>query len=271
MTIGQRTLFFAIELTIAPGGRLAILGPNGAGKTSLLNILSGLGERRFGSVYYSGLPVHAEDRRLSIGSQFSNFPAFMRVKELLKIFELSRKTKVNNALYCLRKLIKPCFNSYYQQLSGGERKLVIDYLALGLESECLLLDEPTSSLDVIAANRVNQLLQEETRTLIFSSHDLREAIKISRQVLFLTGKQGFYFDLRNGELFDLYCQQTNQQQQPAEFCQHFSVDQTKYCILPSDKGKLNDSWQHQGQFSPTLLLYNIFNIIRNSEEKTYES
>ncbi|MPZ16689.1 MAG: ATP-binding cassette domain-containing protein [Luteitalea sp.] len=203
-----------VSLTVESGRVLGLLGPNGAGKSTLLKLLAGILKPTFGAVTLDGLPLAAYSRRrlarrLAVVPQETH-PAFsFSVLELalmgryphLDAFELEGPEDVAMARAALEATGTAHLEARaFATLSGGEKQRVVIASALaqfgnqetGNRSrvgELLLLDEPTSSLDLryqleIAALLV-RLNRERGTTLVLTTHDLGFAASVCQELLLL--------------------------------------------------------------------------------------
>ncbi|QNV36933.1 ABC transporter ATP-binding protein [Rothia terrae] len=176
----------------------AILGLNGSGKSSLLKLVNGINTVRSGSVQVGGLEVqeHTARVRSHVGLLFSNpltqliMPTAVEDVELsLQRTGLSRERRRATALELLstRGVGHRAEHSIYD-LSGGEQQLVALTSVLAVEPEILLLDEPTTLLDLRNKLRLYALLETLPQQLIISTHDLDLAARCERAVVIHNGR-----------------------------------------------------------------------------------
>jgi iron complex transport system ATP-binding protein len=191
---------FAIE--IAEAAVTALLGPNGSGKTTILHLLVGLLKPKGGSIFFYGKPwdeYSSRDLKRLIGlvPQDEEIPFDLSLLEYvllgraphLGLLELpgekdrliARSSIETTGLADLQHRSVP-------SMSGGERQMASIARALSQETEILLLDEPTSHLDIANTRRVlhlMRLLRERGKTVIFTTHDPNAAASISDHVILL--------------------------------------------------------------------------------------
>jgi len=186
-----------IDLTVAPGERVALLGPNGAGKTTTLLMLLGVVTPDAGWVEIVGhrLPRHRRQAvsQLGFAAGYLPLPERLRVGEFLRLFA---------QLYGMDRpglLVEPALarfgiahlaRSMGNELSSGQRTLVGIVKATLHRPRLLVLDEPTASLDPDVAHRVRdgleRLCQEDGTSLLVTSHNMAEVERLCRRVVFLS-------------------------------------------------------------------------------------
>jgi len=172
-----------INLSIAPGEKVALVGPNGAGKSTLLlhlaGILRGQGEVRVSSVPVSdetmstirsavGLVFQDPDDQLFSASVYEDVafgPRYMGLNEV------DVAERVGTALQAVGMVGAGSRVPYH--LSGGEKKRVAMATVLSMDPEILILDEPTLGLDPRGRRDILTLLHQLPQTMLVSTHDMR--------------------------------------------------------------------------------------------------
>ena len=194
-----------------PGGKVtSVVGPNGCGKSTLLRSLARLMKPRGGAIYLDGdaisnLPTREVARRLGILPQNPAAPEGLTVRELaaqgryphqswLRQWSKDDERAVEKALVTTG--VVELADRPLDTLSGGQRQRAWISMALAQETETLLLDEPTTFLDMAHQLEVLELLdrlnREEGRTILMVLHDLNNAARYSHQVIALS--RGGVFD-----------------------------------------------------------------------------
>ena len=173
-----------VNLSIHRGEFISVIGPNGGGKTTLAKLILGLVHPDSGTVELFGGSPSAGRSRVGYVPQYTQFdPQFpISVLDVTIMGRMGRRFSIGGggrdrqaALEALdevglRELAKRQFSS----LSGGQRQRVLIARALASDPEVLLLDEPTSNVDMAVENRLSSLLESftERMTIILVTHDL---------------------------------------------------------------------------------------------------
>jgi len=169
-----------------------IVGPSGCGKTSLLNIVSGLDEDFEGSVSIDG-DKPSSSPPPGYMFQSSRLMPWLTVRENVElVLAASDKARVDALLGEIG--LQGFVDAYPGQLSGGMRRRVALARAIINEPGLLLLDEPFLSLDAPVANHLRRILIEvcgrRSSTVLFVTHDLREALYLADRILFVSSRPG---------------------------------------------------------------------------------
>lgn len=202
----ERRIIDDLSLSLEQGKVTALVGPNGSGKSTLLKSLARLLPVETGVVYLDGkaiqkLPSRQVARELAILPQGPSAPRGLTVSELveqgrfphvgaLKMLKHQDHDAVKTALELTN--MTAFANRSLDALSGGERQRAWLALTLAQDTKLLLLDEPTTFLDVgyqlEVLELVERLNQERHMTVILVLHDLNQAARYSQRMLVL--KQG---------------------------------------------------------------------------------
>lgn len=174
-----------LSLSLKKGSITALIGSSGIGKTTLLKLIMGLLTPQLGSITCSG--------PLSYLMQKDTLLPWRTVwGHLTLIFELENRKQSPDILHKLIELmgLKGAEGKYPHELSGGMKRRVSLAQAVLKEHAILLLDEPFSSLDIHIRESLFRLLniiqQDRGSTILLVTHDYRDAISISDQILWLS-------------------------------------------------------------------------------------
>lgn len=202
LAYGGRRIVEGLELRIPPGRFTVLAGPNGSGKSTLLRGLSGGMTPLSGRVTLDGQalghwPARARARRIGLLPQAPQPPEGLRVRDLVAYGRHPHRSLFSSwskadALACDRALqqtgMADLAGSPLEALSGGQRQRAWIAMALAQESDILLLDEPTSFLDLSHQLEVLQLitgLVAGGRTVVAVLHDLNQAARHADHVVVL--------------------------------------------------------------------------------------
>jgi NitT/TauT family transport system ATP-binding protein len=197
---GERLLALdRINLQVKPGEFLCIVGPSGCGKSTLLHLIAGLHQQTSGQVLVDGKRVQGPGTdRILIFQELGLFPWLtvgQNVEFGMKMKGLEKAEREEKTRYYLRLVHLSQFkDSYTHQLSGGMRQRVALARALATEPDVLLMDEPFAALDAqtrdLLHDELERIWAETGRTIIFVTHNVREAIRLGDRVALLTFRPG---------------------------------------------------------------------------------
>lgn len=201
--VAERWLFDGLDLALTPGARLAIVGPNGAGKSTLLRCLAGLRACDHGHVALGGIPLDSLDprdraRRLSYLPQATPLHHDLCVEDVVMLGRLPHlprfgrprradRDAVDQAL--VRVELTALRRRLLSSLSGGERQRVMLARMLAGRAPVLLLDEPTTALDLghaIAILEFCERLAEDGHAIAIAIHDLTLVRRFAGMAVCLT-------------------------------------------------------------------------------------
>ncbi len=184
---------------------ISIIGPNGSGKTTLIKLLYGYLSPSSGSIYYDGIPLNKIARRevakrVAVVSQTPQFNLQLTALEMVLMgrspymgllgFEGKKDFKIANEAMALTDVADLKDRSIFH-LSGGELQRVLIARALAQKPQIMLLDEPTSYLDIKHQIKTYQLLKrlnaEHGITVVSVSHDINLASQFSDRLLVMKG------------------------------------------------------------------------------------
>lgn len=181
----------ALTLDVRPGEFVCLLGASGCGKSTLLSMLAGLEKPTSGDIHTADkpalmfqepalMPWLTAGRNVELAMRFRGIAAAertLRARALLELVHLDR--------------------SYQQrphELSGGMRQRVALARALAQESRILLMDEPFAALDAVTRDILHEELlriwEETGLTVVFVTHNVREAVRLGQRVLLMSSRPG---------------------------------------------------------------------------------
>ena len=198
-----REILQGISLEIPRGAFWGIIGPNGSGKTTLMRVMSGILRPKMGIVYLNGTPLsrfNARSLALQIAvvgaEQSFDFP--FRTREVVSmgrfphLARFANLSKSDNAIVN-EALRLTCTDSLSEQLisevSSGERQRILIARTIAQQSPCLMLDEPSTHLDIQHQigifNLLRMLNREHGKTVIVALHDLTSAAAFCDRIALL--------------------------------------------------------------------------------------
>ena len=199
-----------IRLSIEPGSTVALLGRNGAGKTTLLRIVAGLSKASEGSVRIQGASVREQTTRRRIGvlghgiSLYDELSATENLMLFARLYGLDEPEK--KALAWLERTgLDRVRDGLVREFSRGMRQRLAVARAFMHEPEVLLLDEPFTALDDRAITVLQSLLADahaSGRTIILSTHQLREALELATHVALIQRGQLAFTGERTQEMVE---------------------------------------------------------------------
>ena len=189
-----------ISFKVDPGACLALLGRNGAGKTTLLRIVAGLSKAAKGSVSILGGDARTESTRQRIGvlghgiGVYEELSAFENLRLFARLYGIPAPAKTATE-WLERTGLDRVRDALVREFSRGMRQRLAVARAFLHNPALLLLDEPFTALDDRAIAVLQDLLKTalaEGRTIIMSTHQLREALELATDVALINrGKLAF--------------------------------------------------------------------------------
>lgn len=192
----KRTIFTDLSLTLKQGQLIALLGPNGAGKSTLLKLICGLLSPQSGTINVYNRPIKSlsslqRAQQLSYMPQFTDIQAQFTVEQVVSMGRFPHKKRFSSWTQHDHAIVAEAMriaeiehlkHRYMPNLSGGERQLVYLAKAIAQDTPILLLDEPTSDLDIYHQIIVTQVLKNMLqlgKTIVAAIHDINLAARIS--------------------------------------------------------------------------------------------
>lgn len=191
---GNGKLISDLSFMLETGRIMAILGPNGVGKTTLLKILAGLLKPAEGS-FTAEKDITYVPQIFSTGVNYTVYNMVLLGRAgHIGLFSSPDENDREKALDAIKKTgIEKLAGRRFSEISGGEKQLTMIARALASGADILLLDEPTSDLDIKNQGRILELMgnlsAEAGFTIIFSTHDPSHALAVSDSTMFL-GREG---------------------------------------------------------------------------------
>lgn len=198
-----------------------MIGPNGCGKSTLLKTMAGIITPQKGEVFLDGVPLKGMKRRqiarrLALLPQSPLVPEGLRVRELVQYGRFPYQKAMRSltrqdhdiVTWAMEKTgVYAHADTYVNELSGGQRQRVWIAMALAQKTGILLLDEPTTYLDIAHQLEILELLralnEQEQTTIILVIHDLNQAAKFADHVIGMKAGRALY----SGEAKDVISEQ----------------------------------------------------------------
>lgn len=225
---GEHPVLYNLNLNIRKGEFLTIIGSSGSGKTTLLKLVNGLLKPDGGSIFIAGKDISQENLTLlrrNIGYVIQGiglFPHMTVRKNIAYVPSLQKHQDKKHTYKAVEQLIRvvgleqEMLERYPSELSGGQRQRVGIARALAANPDILLMDEPFGAVDEITRkmlqSEITRIHQELEVTIIFITHDIREALTLGTRVLVM----------KDGHI--------EQDGTPEEICQHPKTEFVKQLI-----------------------------------------
>lgn len=194
-----------LSINIDKGETIAIVGSSGCGKTVLLKHILGLLQPDRGEVLVDGVNInedspHLFEIRKKFGMVFQSSALFdslnvmenviIGLKEHFPSMSINEMENIGREKLSLVGIDKSSFSKKPQELSGGMKKRVAIARAVSLDPEYIIYDEPTTGLDPIMCEKMNDLMlhlkEKLGKTTIMVTHDLSSAFKVTDRIAMLS-------------------------------------------------------------------------------------
>jgi ABC-2 type transport system ATP-binding protein len=185
---GKLTALRRVDLTVEPGEIVALLGPNGAGKTTLVSILLGLRRPDAGAAELFGRDPRNRRARTAVGvtPQEMSFPPTLHAREIVDFVRAHYPASVATEELLDRFELTALARRQVGGLSGGERRRLAVALAFAGAPQLVVLDEPTTGLDVESRRGVWVEIERYAGgggTVLLTTHNLEEAEVLSNRIV----------------------------------------------------------------------------------------
>ncbi len=198
---GKKKVIKNINLHIEKGKLVALIGSSGCGKTTTLKMLNGLIPFNSGDILINGESIstyNPDELRRKIGYVIQSIGLFPNmtveknigiVPELLKWDKDDILEKTKELMDLVNMPYKDYASKYPNQLSGGQKQRIGVLRALAANPDIILMDEPFGALDPITRDvmqeEVRSLQRKLGKTIVFVTHDMNEALKLSDEIVFM--------------------------------------------------------------------------------------
>jgi len=184
---GKKQAILGLELSLKSGEFVCLVGPSGCGKTTLLNIIAGLDKEYDGEIRAGRHPAHP---KIAYVFQEPRLLPWRTVRENIELVMENTPSPAETDSLIDAMQLTPSQHVYPERLSLGMSRRVAITRAFAVDPEVLLMDEPFVSLDAPTARQVRELLlklwTQRPHTVLFVTHDLREAIALADRLVFLS-------------------------------------------------------------------------------------
>ncbi len=186
-------ILHGISFTIEKGTVFGLLGPNGMGKSTLIYIMSGLMEPNQGEVFFDSLSIKKNRRKImqttGIQLQESHFFDNLTVNESIDyIKSIYPKVNVDVSELIDNLELNDKLNTLIKNLSGGQKQKLYLVLCLMNDPNIIILDEPTTGLDIQSRRNVWQLIRQDKakkKTILLTTHYIEEAEALCDEIAFI--------------------------------------------------------------------------------------
>lgn len=176
-----------ISLKLKENTCTALIGKNGAGKTTLIDILIGNIQSDVGHIVDESKMI--DTNHMGVLYQKTNFPKLFKVKELFHLHQSFYKNPISLPQFInITQFNNKQMNQMTSQLSGGQKRILDLALTLVGQPEFLILDEPTSGMDIETREHfwsIIEKLKQAHVTILYTSHYIEEVERMADQVVLL--------------------------------------------------------------------------------------
>lgn len=205
ISYGKEVALDNVNLHIGKNTTCAIIGPSGCGKTTLLYTIAGLKKPNKGTIYINGQELN--NVRKNTGVILQNYgllpwkTVWNNVSFTLLARNVSRDDAISRAENILKDLgIYEYKDKYPSELSGGQKQRVAIARTLALEPDLLLMDEPSSALDAMTKEHIQNIIlniyKQKPTTLVIVTHNIEEAAFLGQKIVIM-GKANIIHTMDN--------------------------------------------------------------------------
>ena len=181
-----------VSLTVAPGEFVCLLGASGCGKSTLLSLVAGLDQISGGTLDIGGRHVSLMFQEAALFPWLSVAGNVELPMRLQGIGRAERRQRAGQLLETVR--LQGFGGKRPHELSGGMRQRVALARALAQDADVLLMDEPFGALDAmtrdILHDELERIWREKQLTVLFVTHNVREAVRLGDRVILLSSRPG---------------------------------------------------------------------------------
>lgn len=186
-SFNKRCVLKNISFDIEQGKCIALIGKNGAGKSTLIDILIGNVNANSGEIFDKDKLLQSENR--SIMFQKTMFTDQLKVIEIINLYQSFYENPLPlEEIIELTKFDSSQLNQFVNKLSGGQQRLLDFVLSLIGQPQLILLDEPTSTMDIEIREyfwSIIENLKEDNRTILYTSHYIEEVERMSDKIILI--------------------------------------------------------------------------------------
>ncbi|MFW5918775.1 MAG: ABC transporter ATP-binding protein [Halanaeroarchaeum sp.] len=188
-TYGETVALDGVTLAVESGEVFALVGPNGAGKTTLVRCLTGTVRPDSGSVeLLDGPPGSVDSNRIAVLPQSFTPQGRLTPIEIIR-YVAGLYDDPRDPIAVLEEVgLDPALETWYENLSGGEKRRVAVATTLVNDPDVIFLDEPTTAIDPEGRHRLWELFESiaaDGTTIVLTTHDMAEAERLADRVAFL--------------------------------------------------------------------------------------
>jgi len=199
---GKEIILNKVNLKLKKGDSYAVIGKSGVGKSTLLHLIAGFLKPDSGSIYIGQQEIKSIRKNTAFLFQdLGLFPWQTVVQAVGMPLQLNKEGNAPDIKARVLSLLKEMDlehlkNKYPRELSGGEKQRVALARILITNPDLILMDEPTSSLDAMTKEQIQQLIlkyqQKLKATMLFITHDIEEAVYLGKHMLLLKPEGTFH-------------------------------------------------------------------------------